>query len=156
MKIIKIILLSFCSIYFILTATILFYSIAPRFAYFITPWNPVDFPDGPIDKVIYRESGSSEDHLLTDNKEEIDALLYDVESQWVGTIREAPTNEISYSIEFSNEKSGGADLIFTYFPQSDAMLFYSSYDFPNEIISLKSSEVLKQLLSKRDKIAFPD
>lgn len=152
----KIIFFSFCSIHFIVTATILFYLVTPQFAYFITPWNPVGFPDGPIDKVIYRETDSSEGQLLTDKKEEIDALLADVESQWVGTIRETPTNEISYSIEFSNESSGGAELVLTYFPKSDAMLFYSSYDFPNPIISLKSSEVLKQLLSKKEKKAFPN
>lgn len=84
--------------------------------------------------------------MLTDKKEEIDALLADVESQWVGTIRKVPTDEISYDIEFSNDKSGGVDLVFTYFPKSDALLFYSSYDFPNPIISLKSSDVLKELL----------
>jgi|GEM_PF-2230186 len=83
--------------------------------------------------------------ILTNKKEEIEALFNDLVWTWNTNLKSPPNDEIAYQITFDDDDEPSAHNGFlTYYPESDTIVFFGR---EQNTVSLHSSEVLRNLFN---------
>ncbi|MGG1663160.1 hypothetical protein [Brevibacillus sp. NRS-1366] len=81
--------------------------------------------------------------LLTENTDEIEQLVSDIQWTWVTNLKEIPDDDTVYELSFSDING---ELIYPllYYPQSDTLVFVGRQNK----VSMQSSDKLKKMLAE--------
>jgi len=81
--------------------------------------------------------------LLSEDVDEIEQLITDLQWTWVTNLKEIPDDDTVYQVNFT-DSSGELIYPLLYYPQSDTLVFVGKQN----LVSLQSSDRLKKIIAK--------